>query len=196
MLPLYVVFERFDFTLLEAARDLGARGGDVLRRVLLPLTRSGIASGALLVFVPALGEFMIPDLLGGARTLLLGNLITEQFLKARDWPFGAALAVLLVFVLVATSYAQSVLTERGGRMANPDERLRPSPPVWASSLAAGAYALLFAPLVTVVVYSFLVPTPTDGGAVELRVGLEHYERLFANAALGDALLISVESPPS
>jgi spermidine/putrescine transport system permease protein len=117
VLPLYVVFERFDFTLLEAARDLGARGHDVLRRVLLPLTRGAIASGSLLVFVPALGEFMIPDLLGGARTLLLGNLITEQFLKARDWPFGAALAVLLVVALVASSYAQALLSRGKGGSA-------------------------------------------------------------------------------
>lgn len=113
VLPLFVVFDRFDFTLLEAARDLGASGRRIFFQIVLPLTKAGIASGTLLVFVPALGEFMIPDLLGGARTMLLGNLITEQFLKARDWPFGAALAMLLVFALVAVFGLLSLCGRRG-----------------------------------------------------------------------------------
>lgn len=99
VLPIYVALERFDFTLIEAAYDLGATDRAALTRVLLPQIRAGILSGCLLVFVPALGEFMIPDMLGGARTMLLGNLITEQFLKARDWPFGAALVMLLVALM-------------------------------------------------------------------------------------------------
>lgn len=99
VLPIYVALERFDFTLVEAAYDLGATDRTALTRVLLPLVRAGVLSGCLLTFVPALGEFMIPDLLGGARTMLLGNLITEQFLKARDWPFGAALVMILVLMM-------------------------------------------------------------------------------------------------
>jgi spermidine/putrescine transport system permease protein len=99
VLPLYASLARFDFSLLEAAYDLGASDWTAFRRVLLPSTRAGVASGSVLVFVPTLGEFMIPDLLGGARTMLLGNLIAEQFLKARDWPFGAALVVTLVLAL-------------------------------------------------------------------------------------------------
>jgi spermidine/putrescine transport system permease protein len=102
VLPLYVALEKFDFTLLEAARDLGAPPWRVLFNVLVPLTRRGIASGCIFVFTPALGEFVIPDLLGGAKTMLLGNLITDQFLKARDWPFGSALSLLLiVFVMIS-----------------------------------------------------------------------------------------------
>lgn len=96
VLPLYVVFEKFDFSLLEAAQDLSASRWQLLTRVLIPLTKSGIITGTVFVFAPALGEFVIPDLLGGARTMLIGNLMTEQFLKTRDWPFGSALAVLLV----------------------------------------------------------------------------------------------------
>ncbi len=99
VLPLYVVLEKFDYSLVEAARDLGATRWQTFRRVILPLTKPGLASGAVLVFIPTLGEYMIPDLLGGARVMLLGNLITEQFLKARDWPFGSALAVLLIGVM-------------------------------------------------------------------------------------------------
>jgi spermidine/putrescine transport system permease protein len=100
VLPLYVSLEKFDFTLLEAARDLGASGRNALLKVLLPLTRPGIVTGCIFVFTPSLGEFVIPDLLGGARTMLVGNLITEQFLKTRDWPFGAALSLLLIGLVV------------------------------------------------------------------------------------------------
>jgi spermidine/putrescine transport system permease protein len=102
VLPLYVALEKFDFTLLEAARDLGAPPTRVFLDVLVPLTRRGIASGCIFVFTPALGEFVIPDLLGGAKTMLMGNLITDQFLKARDWPFGSALSLLLIlFVMLS-----------------------------------------------------------------------------------------------
>lgn len=111
VLPIYVAVERFDVTLIEAAYDLGATDRVALTRVLLPSIRAGVLSGALLVFVPALGEFMIPDMLGGARTMLLGNLITEQFLKARDWPFGAALVMLLV-ALMALGFAWQQRWER------------------------------------------------------------------------------------
>ena len=101
VLPLWVSIEKFDFTLLEAAKDLGATRFQSFRRVLLPQIQSGLVSGMLFVFTPALGEFVIPDLLGGARTMLVGNLVTEQFLKARDWPFGSALSVVLITLVVA-----------------------------------------------------------------------------------------------
>jgi len=100
VLPLYVCLEKFDFGLLEAARDLGASSVKVFTRVLLPMTKVGIATGFLLVFTPALGEFLIPDMLGGAQTMLIGNLIIDQFLKMRDWPFGSALSIILMVVVV------------------------------------------------------------------------------------------------
>ncbi len=100
VLPLFVSLEKFDFMLLEAARDLGASPWRVALKVLLPLTQRGIVTGIVLVFTPALGEFVIPDLLGGARTLLIGNLMTEQFLKTRDWPFGSALSLILILTVV------------------------------------------------------------------------------------------------
>lgn len=102
VLPLYVALEKFDPALLEAARDLGATPWRAVARVLVPVVRPGIVTGSLLVFTPALGEFVIPDMLGGARTMLIGNLITEQFLKTRDWPFGASLSALLISVVMAT----------------------------------------------------------------------------------------------
>jgi spermidine/putrescine transport system permease protein len=105
VLPLYVALEKFDFSLLEAARDLGASSWKTLWKVLFPLTRAGVVTGSIFVFTPALGEFVIPDLLGGARTMLVGNLITEQFLKTRDWPFGSALSLLLMAIVMVSLVA-------------------------------------------------------------------------------------------
>lgn len=99
VLPLYAAFEKFDFTLVEAAQDLGAGSGTILWQVILPGLRRALLSGALLVFIPALGEYVIPDLLGGAKTMLYGNLITQEFLKSRDWPFGSALSMVLILIL-------------------------------------------------------------------------------------------------
>lgn len=97
--PLYAALERFDFSLVEAAQDLGANFLQVCTRVILPALKGAVISGILLVFIPAMGEFLIPDLLGGAKTMLAGNLVSEQFLKARDWPFGSALSALLMLFL-------------------------------------------------------------------------------------------------
>lgn len=102
VLPLYVALEKFDFSLIEAAKDLGASSWRILWRILVPLTKPGIVTGLIFVFTPALGEFVIPDLLGGAKTMLIGNLITEQFLKTRDWPFGAALSLLLILIVMGS----------------------------------------------------------------------------------------------
>lgn len=100
VLPLYGAFEKFDFSLVEAAQDLGAGPWEILVSVILPNLKKALVSGALLVFIPSLGEYVIPDLLGGAKNMLYGNLITEEFLKARNWPLGSALSVLLVVVLL------------------------------------------------------------------------------------------------
>lgn len=98
VLPLYASIEKLDPTLLEAARDLGARPWQAFRRVTLPLTMPGITSGSLLVFIPTLGLFFISDLMGGARTMMISNLIQNQFLTARNWPFGAAASVILMIL--------------------------------------------------------------------------------------------------
>jgi spermidine/putrescine transport system permease protein len=97
--PLFNALERFDYRLVYAAEDLGATPAQVITKVLLPNLKRPLLTGFLLVFIPALGEFVIPDLLGGARTMLAGNLITDQFLKSRDWPFGSALAVVLIIFI-------------------------------------------------------------------------------------------------
>ena len=102
ILPVYASLERLDPALLEAAESLGARPWASFRRVTLPLSMPGLVAGALLVFIPSLGSFLTPDLLGGARELMLGNLIENQFTTARNWPFGAAASfILMAAVLVA-----------------------------------------------------------------------------------------------
>lgn len=101
VLPLYATIERFNFSLVEAAQDLGANDINTFWRIVLPLTRKGIIAGSLLVFIPALGAFITPDILGGAKTMMIGNLIQNQFLQARHWPFGSALSmILMVFILI------------------------------------------------------------------------------------------------
>lgn len=98
VLPLYAALTGLDVRILDAARDLGAGPVQRLRRVILPLAMPGIAAGVILVFIPALGAFVTPDLLGGARGIMVGNLIQNQVLQARDWPFGAALSLWLTLV--------------------------------------------------------------------------------------------------
>lgn len=101
VLPLYASLEKLDRSLLEAAADLGAAPRRALFWVTLPLTRAGIVAGALLVFIPSLGAYLAPDLLGGARTVYIGTLIQSQFVVARDIPFGSALSFVLSLVVLA-----------------------------------------------------------------------------------------------
>ncbi len=100
VLPLYTNMERFDFHLLEAGEDLGANRWALFTRIFLPNTRRGIVSGVILVFLPAMTLFYIPLVLGGARAILIGNLIQNQFLVAENWPAGAATSVLLTLILL------------------------------------------------------------------------------------------------
>jgi ABC-type spermidine/putrescine transport system permease subunit I len=101
VLPLFVALERIDPALLDAAHDLGASPLRSLRRVVLPLAMPGIVAGCVLVGIPATGEYVIPQILGGGRTLMYGNVVSDQFLDIGDYPFGAALAVSLTIVLIA-----------------------------------------------------------------------------------------------
>jgi len=100
ILPLYSSLEKLDRSLLEAAADLGARPWTVFWRVTFPLSLPGVAAGCFLVFIPAVGEFVIPELLGGASTQMIGRTLWTEFFNNRDWPIASAVAVLLVLVLV------------------------------------------------------------------------------------------------
>jgi putrescine transport system permease protein len=112
ILPLYGSLSRLDNALIEAAADLGARPWRVFLGVTLPLTLPGIAAGMLLVFIPAVGEFVIPDLLGGPDTLMIGKLLWQEFFDNVDWPAASAVAVALVLVVTLPLLAAQRLLER------------------------------------------------------------------------------------
>ncbi len=118
VLPIYVSLEQLDHRLLEAASDLGAKPFTAFRKITLPLTIPGIAAGTILVFISSLGMFVVPDVMGGAKSALIGNLIQNQFLSARDWPFGSALSIVLAvlsLVLIMLYYKALSLQEGGER---------------------------------------------------------------------------------
>ncbi|WP_437675790.1 ABC transporter permease [Sorangium sp. So ce131] len=112
VLPIYTSLEKLDFRLVEAAYDLGAGPWQALRRVVLPLTTPGLIAGSLLVFVPTLGAYVTPELLGGSKALMIGNLIQSQFGAARNWPFGAALAFALLALVLAAMIAYALRFRR------------------------------------------------------------------------------------
>jgi spermidine/putrescine transport system permease protein len=118
VLPIYVSLERLDRSFIEASRDLGAGPVATLRQIVLPLAAPGILSGIVLVFIPVMGEYLIPILLGGGKTYFLGNALADLFLQSRNWPFGSALATVFVagmIILVAGYLALSRRLVRSGR---------------------------------------------------------------------------------
>lgn len=121
ILPLYAVFEHLRRDLIEASSDLGAGRWQTFRRVVLPLTLPGIIAGCLLVLLPAMGMFFTTDVLGGAKNLLVGNVIKNQFLDARNWPFGAAasltLTVVMALLLFAYYRSMKLIRQRGRHVA-------------------------------------------------------------------------------
>ncbi|MHB1187976.1 ABC transporter permease [Thiobacillus sp.] len=118
ILPLYTNLDRHDPVLLDAAQDLGANAWHRFWRVTWPLSLPGIYSGSALVFIPVLGMFAIPELLGGTGDILIGNLIKEQFLGTRDWPFGSTLSIMLTVAVLLCAGLAAWLARRGaGRHA-------------------------------------------------------------------------------
>ncbi len=100
VLPLYATLEKLDPALVDAAQDLGASPWVTLWTVIVPLAKTGMMAGSLLVFIPCLGAYLTPDLLGGGKTVMIGNLVQNQFTMARDWPFGSALSILLLMLVL------------------------------------------------------------------------------------------------
>ena len=113
VLPLYATLEKLDPMLLDAAADLGATPAVSLANVVIPLSKSGVIAGCLLVFIPCLGAYLTPDLLGGGKSEMIGNLIQNQFTTARDWPFGSAISLVLMAIVMALLFA-FVRREREG----------------------------------------------------------------------------------
>ncbi len=100
VLPLFATLERLDPFLTEASADLGARPSVTFWTIILPLSAPGIRAGTVLVFIPCLGSFLVPDLLGGGKSIMIGNIVQNQFTTARDWPFGSALSLVLMAVVM------------------------------------------------------------------------------------------------
>lgn len=117
VLPIYAAMEKFDFSLVEAAFDLGANRVQVLMHVIIPGVKGGIIAGCLLVFIPGLGSYVTPVLLGGSKSLMIGNLIEAQFAAARNWPFGAALAFVLLLMVVLAALLRALLLRHRQRVA-------------------------------------------------------------------------------
>ena len=117
ILAVYSALQRLDPALAEASRDLGAGAGSTFLRITLPLTAPGIAAGAVFVFVLSIGNFVTPDLLGGGKVQMAGNLIYDQYLSARDWPFGSALSMVLIAIMLLLLLAQALAANpaRGAR---------------------------------------------------------------------------------
>ena len=113
VLPLYAALDRLDRSLIEASLDLGAGHLETLVRVVIPLALPGIVSGIIITFIPALGASLAPDLLGGTSSQMIANIIERQFRSANDWPFGAALAFLLMYLTFAALIIQTLVQRRG-----------------------------------------------------------------------------------
>jgi spermidine/putrescine transport system permease protein len=112
VLPLYATIERLDRSYLEASLDLGGSQTQTFLKVTLPLTMPGVVTGIILVFIPCLGSFLTPDMLGGANAIMIGNVIERQFKAANDWPFGSALSFLLMYVTFAALALRAFLAAR------------------------------------------------------------------------------------
>jgi spermidine/putrescine transport system permease protein len=111
--PLYVTLERMDRSLVEASKDLGAGRWATFRQVTLPITLPGLVTGSILVFIPMMGEYVIPAILGYGRTFLIGNALVDAFIQTRNWPFGSAMAVLLILVMLITVTVYVWFVNRG-----------------------------------------------------------------------------------
>ena len=117
VLPLYAALDRLDRSLMEASLDLGAGHLRTIFSVVVPLAAPGIASGILITFIPALGSYLTPDLLGGPDSQMIANVIERQFKRANDWPFGAALSFLLMYMTFISIAIQAVISKRSGERA-------------------------------------------------------------------------------
>ena len=197
ILPIYAAMERIDPATIEAAQDLYADPGPLFWRLWIPLSFPGVVVGALLVFIPSVSAFVIPDLLGGARDLMLGNLIQQQYLTVRDWPFGSTLSVLLLLFTVLGVLLCRPRTRREwarpqilGGESRPPWTLTSGPLCWGSRMiTVGVFLFLYAPVFFLVIYSFNASRFT---AVWQGFTLEWYARLVRDGALIAAARTSLE----
>jgi spermidine/putrescine transport system permease protein len=117
VLPLYAALDKLDRSLIEASLDLGAGHGQTLFKIVVPLALPGIAAGIVITFIPAMGAYLTPDLLGGPNDLMIASLIERQFKRANDWPFGAALSFLLMYITLIFFALRSYFEAKGGKVS-------------------------------------------------------------------------------
>ncbi len=150
VMPLYSSIEKLDRPLLEAAKDLGASKLQTFIRIIIPLTMPGIIAGCLLVMLPAMGLFYVSDLMGGAKNLLIGNVIKSQFLNIRDWPFGAATSITLTLVMGL----MLLIYWRAARLLNKKVELGMIGRLLRGGFMTAIYAYLYIPIIILIVNSF------------------------------------------
>ena len=152
VLPLYASMEKLDFRLIEAGYDLYANSWQVLRRIIIPLVKPGIIAGSILVFIPSLGAYVTPRVLGGGKNMMLGNLIELQFGQGRNWPLGSAISItLMVIVMVALLIYVRNATRSGGRGMARRFNVRRQPGFTTIAMIC-MFFLLYLPIATLVVF--------------------------------------------
>ena len=188
ILPIYVSLERIDPALFDAAADLGATPWRQFRRVVLPLAVPGLIAGIIIVGVPALGEYVIPEILGGGKTLMAGNILADQFLQTGNYPFGSALAVSVMVVLMLLLF----LLRRAQPASGGPVSIRRHP--FAASLSLLILVFLWLPLIVVAVNSFNTETlmASWGGFTTHWYGLALHDQ-NVRTGLKTTLIIAVAS---
>ena len=187
VLPLYAALDRLDKSLIEASLDLGAGHLRTLFSIVVPLALPGIISGIIITFVPALGAYLTPDLLGGPDSQMIANVIERQFKRANDWPFGAALSFLLMYATFAAIAFRAYVSPRQARGRSRDLAMaqRRAPleynRLWQMRLWLFAvFFFLYAPLVALIAFSF---NDSKRNTVWRGFTLKYYEKLFNNEDL-------------
>lgn len=153
VLPIYTALIRIDYSLVEAALDLGARPLKTFFTVIVPLTKGGIIAGSMLVFIPAVGEFVIPELLGGPDSIMIGRVLWQEFFNNRDWPVASAVAIIMLLLLICADNVvpQTPAKKRGRTRMNNLPVVR-SP--WRIVILLLGFTFLYAPMLMLVIYSF------------------------------------------
>ena len=185
--PIYVALEQMDKRLLDAASDLGASRWKAFRHITLPQSKSGIMTGAVLVYVSTSGMFVVTDILGGAKSSMISNIIQRQFLGARNWPFGAALSVIFVItslvLILLFNRAMQARHQRVGREISEEEE---SPALGIHSFLMMAF--IYVPIIMIIIYSFN-NTRLSGNWEGFT--LDWYVSLFENRHVMEALMNSL-----
>ena len=185
IIPVYASLERMDPSLIEAGRDLYGTPRETFWHVTWPQTRPGVLAGSVLVFLPAVGDFVSAQLLGGPDTYMIGNLIQQQFTGAENWPFGAALTiVLMLFLLVFITALPAAGGDGGGPRVSGFER-----PRFLAAFTALVYVWLFAPILVVILFSF-----NSGRSLQVFSGfsLRWYETFLEDESLRESLVASLQ----